>query len=581
MIELSRVRFSYSAPDGPEIVRGLDLAIAPGERVALLGANGSGKSTVARLVNGLNVATSGRVLVDGHDVSRPENLPPVRRLVQLVFQNPENQQVGTTVFQDIAFGLAGLGAPTGEMRGRAQDALETVGLDVGLDRDVLTLSGGELQRLALASVVALEPRYLVLDEITAMLDPAARATVLASVARLHRERGVGVVQITHHLDEVVDADRVVVVGDGVVQAEGSPAQIFADGPLLVRYGLRAPYRWQPQPSAAASTAASAGPSPSTTATSTTATGAPAEARVVARGVVHDYGVPTRGRRARATRRELARAADPLRLLARPTLTGVDLAVRPGDLLALAGRSGAGKSTLVSILKGLLEPTLGTVHVDGTDPWAERDPAGFDRIGYVFQQPERQFFAVTVHDDVAFGLTAQHLPPEQVDAIVAAALRRVGLDPDEVGQASPFALSGGQQRRAAFAGVLVGEPDVLVLDEPTAGLDEPSRAQLFAILDALRADGVAIVWVSHRLEEILEHADRLVVLDGGTVVADDDPATVIGDPAVRARLGWPLPDELDPDVERGAALHTALHPALHTALHTAREGSTGPWAEVAS
>ncbi len=524
MIVVDDVRFRYE-PAAPEVVAGVSLSIDDGEHVALLGRNGSGKSSLARLLNGLHRPTGGAVRVDGLDVADPAQLPAVRRSVQMVFQTPENQQVGTTVFDDIAFGLANIAVPTAEMPDRAAAALAEVGLQVGLDRSVITLSGGELQRLALASVLALRPRHLVLDEVTAMLDPASRSQVLASIRRIRAESGLAVIQITHHLDEIEDADRAVVLNDGRVLAEGTVPEILADQALLARCGLEAPYRWRASGTRRRVVRPPIDPAPVLELT----------------GIGHDYAAQPRRRFG---------FRKPAPSSTNPVLDGVELGLRGGELVAIAGRSGAGKSTLLTILKGLLRPSAGSVAVRGVDPWAERQPELFDPIGYVFQHPERQLFAATVRADVGFGLRSAGLSDEELAARVDASLQTVGLDPAEFGEHSPFALSGGQQRRVTFAGVFVTGPGVLILDEPTAGLDHPSRERLFGILADARARDLCVLWVSHRLEEILEHADRLVVLDRGRVAADGRPSEVLADELLRTRLGWPLLPELDPTIAEG-------------------------------
>jgi energy-coupling factor transport system ATP-binding protein len=536
VIVLDQVRFAYR--DGAaEAVAGVSLSVADGERVALLGRNGSGKSTLARLLNGLHRATSGSVRVDGLDPADLEQAPAVRRSLQLVFQNPENQQVGSTVFDDIAFGLANVGVPTADMVGRARAALADVGLDVALDREVETLSGGELQRLALASVTALRPTHLVLDEVTSMLDPSSRRQVLHAVERLRDRFAMTVVQITHDLEEIEGADRVVVLDAGEVVAEGTVADVLSDAALLDAAGLEAPYRWrQPRPAAAR-------PEP---------TGRTAPAAVEVVDVSHDYGArpPSRWRRWRESDE-----------LPDPVLRRVGLSLFPGELVALTGRSGAGKSTLVAVAKGLLRPSRGAVRVAGEDPWLARQPELFDPIGYLFQQPEHQLFASSVRADVGFGLRVTAMTETERCRRVDEALRRVGIDPDALGERSPFELSGGQQRRVAFAGVLVTDPSVLILDEPSAGLDRPSRDALFEILHEARSEGLAVLWISHRLDEILEHAQRVVALDRGEIVADGRPADVLSDRGVREAMGWPLLPELDPAVVEGGS--RAMHEAART------------------
>lgn len=516
---LSDVRFGYDEGAAP-VLDALDLTIPGGQRVALLGCNGSGKSTIARLLNGLLVPQRGRVEIDGLVTSEHSSLPDIRRLLQVVFQNPENQQVGLTIFEDVAFGLANISVPTGQMIDRVHEALAAVGLDLPIDRPLNSLSGGQLQRVALASVMALRPRYLVLDEVTSMLDPESRGHVLESMRRAHRSGGVGLVQITHHLDEVEDADRLVVLRNGRVEADGRPEDILGDHALLAEAGLEAPYRWRRSPT----------PLPARE-------DHPQEARLDAAldGVSIHYGAPARWRR--------KHRKPPT---GRPSLDRASLRIG-AEIVAIAGRSGAGKSTLVGALKGLRRPVEGAVALDGVDPWEARRPELFDAIGYLLQRPEQQLFAPTVAKDVAFGIRED--PVERARAHLAA----VGLDPDVYGERSPFELSGGQQRRVALAGVLAAGPRMLILDEPTAGLDLPSRTQVFRQMAALRAEGIGVVWISHQLTDILGVADRLIVLDGGTVVASGDPAVLLADPELRAANGWPLIPELDPGVEPGEAL----------------------------
>lgn len=554
-IRCAGVTFAYDPGQSPAVLQQVDLDVADGEYVALLGRNGCGKSTLARLTNGLLSPTEGAVRIDGLDTREASLLPQIRAALQLVFQNPENQQVGTTVYDDIAFGLSNFAVPTAQMPARAQEALDLVGLDLALDREVHTLSGGELQRLALASVLAVRPRHLVLDEVTSMLDPQARLHFARAVRSLRAARPLTVVQVTHRLDEVADVDRAIVLIDGRVAAEGAPAQVFSDADLLAAAGLQAPYAWQPPQSHAAEETPPAGPvrvrAGSVPSPPADAVRTQAGASVALREVVVDYSAPRRRHpqrrplfRPRATRRLVPSAPQSV------ALADVTLELG-GGIVAVAGRSAAGKSTLVATIKGLIAPTAGVVTLGDVDPWATRQPQAFDTIGILLQRPEHQLFAPTVRDDVGFGI--RDLDPVERRHLVDSQLRALGLDATDIGDRSPFGLSGGQQRRVAIAGTLITRPHVLILDEPTAGLDLPSRTSLFEILAGLRANGVGIIWVSHSLEEIHAHADRLIVLDAGRVVADGDPREVLTDARVRDQVGWPLIPELDPSAVQGAAL----------------------------
>lgn len=516
---LRDVSFSYDEDAAPAL-DAFSLVVPDGQRVAVLGCNGSGKSTLARLLNGLLVPQRGTVEVDSLATNEPANLPSVRRSLQVAFQNPENQQVGLTVFEDVAFGLANITVPTDEMVQRVREALAEVGLPLALDRPLASLSGGQLQRVALASVLALRPRYLVLDEVTSMLDPESRSHVLDSVRRAHAGGRISVIQITHHLDEVEDADRLVVLRDGRIAADGPPPGILGDHGLLAAAGLEPPYRWR---------------LPSTVGKKTPGRPGTAKLDAALDDVTIHYDIPARWRRRprRTPKGPSALQQTSLRL--------------GGGIVAITGRSGAGKSTLVGALKGLRRPASGTVLIDGLDPWTTRSPELFDAIGYLLQRPEQQLFAPTVLQDVGFGLR------EDKEQRAKRYLEAVGLDPDVYGERSPFELSGGQQRRVALAGVLATAPRLLILDEPTAGLDLPSRTQVFQQMSDLRADGVGVVWISHQVTDILAVADRLVVLDSGTVVASGEPDVLLADPHLRAAQGWPLVPELDPAVEPGEAL----------------------------
>ncbi|MHA6529943.1 ATP-binding cassette domain-containing protein [Paenibacillus sp. BAC0078] len=226
------------------------------------------------------------------------------------------------------------------------------------------------------------------------------------------------------------------------------------------------------------------------------------------------------------------------------LEKLQLSIESGELLAIAGKSGSGKSTFLQLLKGFLSPSEGTVLLDGIDPYASKQPALFDRIGFIFQYPEHQLFSTTVFDDIAFGLKSAKLPAEVQEARIRAAMESVQLNYEAFKDRSPFELSGGEKRRVAIAGVVVLEPDVLILDEPTAGLDLQSRTALFELLHKLnRERGITIMWVSHQLDEILEHASRLITLKDGRFLADGAPSELLSRPQLLESFGWEEPPAL--------------------------------------
>ncbi|WP_079912600.1 energy-coupling factor ABC transporter ATP-binding protein [Paenibacillus sp. 32352] len=226
------------------------------------------------------------------------------------------------------------------------------------------------------------------------------------------------------------------------------------------------------------------------------------------------------------------------------LDHVNVTVRSGEMLAVAGKSGSGKSTFMQLLKGFLKPSFGSMLIDGIDPYAAKRPELFDRVGFIFQYPEHQLFSVTVAEDVAFGLRHSGLAPEQKHEKVKQAMNAVGLDYATYAERSPFELSGGEKRRVAIAGVIVLEPEIIILDEPTAGLDYPSRTALFAMLHQLNEErGTTILWVSHQLEEMLEHASRMLILKDGSFIAEGTPDVLLSDRAVLDAMGWEQPAAL--------------------------------------
>jgi energy-coupling factor transport system ATP-binding protein len=226
------------------------------------------------------------------------------------------------------------------------------------------------------------------------------------------------------------------------------------------------------------------------------------------------------------------------------LERLQLTIQSGEMLAIAGKSGSGKSTFLQLLKGFLAPSEGAVMLGGVNPHLNRQPELFDRVGFIFQYPEHQLFSTTVFSDIAFGLQTAMLAPAELEAKVRKAMESVQLDFEEFKDRSPFELSGGEKRRVAIAGVIVLEPEILILDEPTAGLDLQSRTALFDLLHTMnREQGITVLWVSHQLEEILEHASRLIALKEGKFLADGPPADLLSDPILLNSFGWEEPPAL--------------------------------------
>lgn len=533
MIACTDVHFSYDGEHNA--LDGVSLSVADGEFVSVLGGNGSGKSTLARHLDALLVPSSGTVTVDGLDTAERRNVYDIRSRVGLVFQNPDDQIVAGTVEDDVAFGPENLGVPTDELRARVNEALSLVGLSGFERRETSSLSGGQKQRLALAGVLAMRPRTLVLDEATAMLDPRGRAALMRVCRRLH-EQGMTIVMITHFMEEAAEAGRIVVLDHGRVALDGAPEAVFSQADVLARLGLDVPLPYHVGLELRREV-------PSLTPRLTIDAMLD---ELESQGGRNPLGTPAAAPSQRATSPlgqpvlEVERVSFGYERHGDLALRDASVSVREGELVGLLGHTGSGKSTLVQLMAGLERPASGRVLIGGAEG-AGRRARAWNRVGVVFQYPERQLFARTVREDVAFGPRNLGVTGDELAARVDGAIRGVGLNPDVVGDVSPFALSGGQQRRIAFAGVLAMEPDVLVFDEPVAGLDPRSRREFIRLLRKLHAQGRTIVMTSHNMDDAAELCDRLVVLDHGSVLLDGTPTEVFSQTDELRRVGLGIPD----------------------------------------
>lgn len=540
MLQLSDARYAYmvspqadgGAPAGERqpVLDGASLDVAPGELVCLVGPNGAGKSTLARALCGTVQLDSGSVLLDGKGATSAE----LHRAVGFVRQDPESQLVAPVVFDEVAFGPCSLGLPEAEIRSRVTKVLAACGLAGFEGRAVSELSGGELQRVALAGVLAMRPGYLALDEVTSQLDASARTDVRAIVRRAVSE-GVGVLLVTHDVEEMAAADRVALMADGRIAWAGTPGEFFGDAKVVWRAGLgRVPLG--ELFCRLARDGFLIGPSLDAS-------------RLIA--AIEEDGIAGEAREALGGGR-LGEASEPIREISSHTssLVARDVAVRyegtaaldgatvtaaPGRVLLVSGRSGSGKSTLAGVLAGVLETDAGEARLGDS-------PVRPGMVGLCQQRAENQLFCDTVLDDVAFGPRNLGAATDEADARAREALRSLGVDEVLWGR-SPFALSGGQRRRVALAGVVAMRPGAYVLDEPTNGLDAEGRDQLHAVVRRLAAAGAAAVVISHDVGEWLRVVDDVVLLESGCV-AWHGPATQLrGDTAPFAAAGMQPPLEV--------------------------------------
>lgn len=574
MIECRGVSFSYDG--AAPALDGVDLNIEDGEFFCILGGNGSGKSTFAKHLNALLQPDVGTVYINGMDSSDPELVYDIRSTAGMVFQNPDDQLVATLVEDDVAFGPENLGVPSVQIAQRVREALKGVGL-VGFERhETHALSGGQKQRVALAGVLAMEPRVLILDEASSMLDPRGRKGLMKVCRALH-DRGMTIVMITHFMEEAAEADRVAVFRAGRVAMLGTPeeiltradelAQLNLDMPESCRLGMAlrakgAPVHAQVREADMVAEVAQAYTERSEAGTA----GQPSASQLeIANGTVsadnednasepvielshvsYSYSLSPRERRRWHKRSAAADKSNKQALWGNDpsspwALRDVSLTVRRGEFLGLAGHTGSGKSTLVQHFNGLIRPQEGSVCALGLDLSNKKDAAAVKaKVGVVFQYPERQLFAETVAQDVAFGPRNLGLSQDEVTRRVASSLARVGLDFAAIGDKSPFELSGGQQRRVAFAGVLAMEPEVLVLDEPMAGLDPAARRDFLGLIRRLHDGGLTVVMVSHSMDDLANCCDRIVVMNEGAVFAEGVPAQVFAHADELKSIGLGVP-----------------------------------------
>ncbi len=500
VVRLSRVTLRYGDDCALDDVT---LEVPRGQRVCVLGANGSGKSTLASVICGLLAPDEGDVELVGERVCEGgapdlEAYRRARRALGLVFQNPDDQIVTSVVADDVAFGPENLGLPRDEIRQRVDRELARVALTDYARADPSRMSGGQRQRVCIAGALAMEPQVLVLDEPSSLLDVRGREAIMRVMGRL-AAAGATLVHVTHFMDEALEADRVIVMRAGRIVLDGAPREVFCDANtgLIDELGLELPFDLRLL-RARRALASGAG------------TGRTQQALLSKNNAAHEPFCRVNGVSYSYTPRRAA-------------LDNVSFQVLEGETCAVVGQTGSGKSTLLRLLCGLEAPDAGSVEVAGAGTATKRGRRDVCRaVGYVMQHPERQLFAQTVESDVAFGPRNMGLPADEVARRVAHALDLVGLAAKK--DLSPFELSGGQKRLAAIAGVLAMQPKLLVLDEPTAGLDPRGRAGLRRLLAELRSHGVTIVQVTHSMEDAAR-ADRVVVLDESRVIADGAPAEV--------------------------------------------------------
>lgn len=551
LVEIEDLTYTYPGSDEPAL-EGLTLGIAPGEFVLLAGASGSGKSTLCRALNGLvphfyGGKISGNVRVGAVD-TRSSSVRELARTVGMVFQDPENQMVTDNPVSEVAFGLENMGIEPLQMRKRVEEVLASLSLSALRDKTVGELSGGQKQKLALASVLAMHPKVIVLDEPTSQLDPVSAEEFLSTLKSLNDELGLVVVLAEHRVERCFHfADRVVVLESGRLAFEGRPGEmagwcahrawvplppitrLFANGsgngmPLTVKEGRAKVARL-----AVSARALDAGKADGNSALAPERAG-----RAQAAGPAG----PSRREERRRKRPRADGRADPAAPAVRVSglwhiygdgteaLRGVDLEVEPGEFVGVLGENGSGKTTLVRHFNGLLRPTRGKVIVFGEDTAGAEVARLARKCGMLGQDPNLQLVAESTTSELETSLRAMGVPVEEWSGLVEETLEMLELT--ALRDANPVDLSCGQRERVALGSVLVYRPALLVLDEPTRGVDQGTKDRLAAHLKEYNAAGNTVVVVTHDMEFAAECCTRVLLMGSGQVLADGDKHTVLSD-----------------------------------------------------
>ncbi|MFT8395754.1 ABC transporter ATP-binding protein [Propionibacterium sp.] len=562
-VDIEGLGYCYPRSDRSTL-NGATAQLVAGSFTVVMGRAGSGKSSLLMTLNGvipqlLGGRLSGRILLDGADLAE-HRVQAITRCVGLLQQDPEAQVLGRTVLEDVAFGPRNHQLPRAEILDRVRECLQLVSLNDMTDRVTSKLSGGELQRVALAGILAMKPQVICLDEPASQLDPAGRRQVYAAVDALRHQRHCTLVVAEHEPADVIGrADQLVVLDKGAVAWQGRPEDFFRDPTLVGTLGIKALPITRIFEPLVAHRLLSAEQMPLDVAsaeavlhTLSVVRGrdvrppAPAQVALCNEVALCDETVQDRfpdsppPDRALPGDQHVSRSPETVGIKGLRHvfsngvigLDGVDLHIEAGDFVALVGPNGAGKTTLVRHLNGLLRAAPGRVRVNGAEVADRPVHELAHQVGFVFQNPDHQIFCRTVAEEVGYGLRVAKIPHDEVRRRVGEVLELVGLA--AVREDHPLVLSRGQRRLVAVASVLVLRPGILVLDEPTTGQDVPGTDALMTIVGRLNADGTTVIMVCHDMDLVAHHARRVVAMDKGRVVADGPTAEVLSDTSLWER-----------------------------------------------
>ena len=539
-----------------KILDDLNIEVEPGDFIAILGHNGSGKSTFAKHLNALLLPDEGNIYIDGDDTKSVEELWKIREKCGMVFQNPDNQIVGVTVEEDVGFGPENLGVKTEKIWERIKDSLTKVDMYKYRKKSPNHLSGGQKQRVAIASSLAMKPKCIVLDEPTAMLDPQGRKEVMDIIKSLNENENITVILITHHMNEAIMAKKVVVIDDGKIALQGTPREVFSNVEQIKKLKLDMPQIMELSYELYkcgkfgrydiltidefVKEIEEIGNSQNG---KDIADKEDAKDKEDANDIEDTEDTRNKSIEPILSLKNVSLKYEENTSMEVKALDDISLDIYNDEFIGIIGHTGSGKSSLVQVMNGLIKANGGEVTYKGEniqDKSFDKKRLHLD-VGLVFQYPESQLFEETVLKDVMFGPLNKGMSEEEAKEAAKEALEMLGIGENYYND-SPFELSGGEKRRIAIAGVLAMNPEIIILDEPTAGLDPMSRNNLLNSLKRLQTDKEkTIIIVSHNMEDMANYVERLIVMNDGRVVFDDIKKNVFKYVGQLEQIGLDVPE----------------------------------------
>jgi energy-coupling factor transport system ATP-binding protein len=538
LVDLIRYKYENGISD---TLKKLNFKIEKGEFVGLMGRTGAGKTTTLMLLNGLiphffEGEFEGTVIANTMNTAR-YRIQTLARFIGLVTQDPETQIFGITVEKDVAFGPSNLAYDKDKIKELVEKSLDAVGLK-GYEKRITTeLSGGEKQRLAIAGVLAMEPEIVIFDEPTSELDPAGRREIYKLLSKLRKDNDVTILISGHDSEEMLEfTDRIIALDNGSIVWDGKPSELFTNVDLIERLGIRPPEAAEISSCFVKENILSS-----------------KKVLINNDEFIDAYAAKCKflkqnnGTKESRSNTETASAAIEAENLSfgysrgNHALNDVNIKINKGEFVALIGKNGAGKTTFSKHLNGLYRPTGGEIRINGRNISAVPTSELSREVGYVFQNPDHQIFAATVWEEVEFGLKNLPITEEERSRRITEALEFVGLA--DFKERHPFMLGKGERQKLAVATILVMEPDILVIDEPTTGQDWDGTKRMMEMMEKLHRKGHTILAITHNMRLAAEYADRIVVFSAGKVVLDGSPQSVFYQQEILASASVTPPDSV--------------------------------------